>query len=180
MKIKKIILLSLTVFLPLLASAQDGKPGVSPSATYINDDGKETKGWEDFAGQAPLEVTFSANPRNMEAYSPVYEWHFQREGEEHEMMVRYEEITQYTFTETGTVRVTLKVKLNGEADEPDSTAISITISVTCQLIRLIKIKEPTKHSVLVNMENVVFARKFRMLFKSPVMRLMISPTRFLS
>ena len=69
---------------------------------------------------------------------------------------------------------------NLQATTAITGAISITISVTCQLIRLIKIKEPTKHSVLVNMENVVFARKFRMLFKSPVMRLMISPTRFLS
>jgi gliding motility-associated-like protein len=129
MRIKKIILLSLTVFLPLLASAQDDdKPGVSPSATYIDDDGKEVKGWEDFGRQAPLEVTFSANPRNMEGYSPVFEWHFQREGDDREMMVRYEETTQYTFMEYGTFRVTLKVKLNGEADEPDSTSINITIS----------------------------------------------------
>ena len=91
MKIKKIFLLSLTVFLPFITSAQDNNPGISPSAVYINDEGKETKCWEDFAGQAPLEVTFSANPRNMDAFSPVFEWHFQREGEEREMMVRYEE-----------------------------------------------------------------------------------------
>ena len=128
MKIKKIFLLSLTVFLPFITSAQDNNPGISPSAVYISDEGKETKCWEDFAGQAPLEVTFSANPRNMEALSPIFEWHFQREGEEREMMVRYEETTQYTFTESGTIHVTLKVKLNGETDEPDSTSINITIS----------------------------------------------------
>lgn len=128
MRIRKIILLSLTVFMPLLASAQDTDPGISPSVTYISDEGKETEGWENFAGQAPLDVTFRANPRNMESYTPVFEWHFQREGEEREMMVRYEEITQYTFTESGTFRVTLKVKLNDEVKEPDSTTISITIS----------------------------------------------------
>ena len=61
----------MTVFLPLLASAQDTDPGISPSVTYISDEGKETEGWENFAGQAPLDVTFRANPRNMESYTPV-------------------------------------------------------------------------------------------------------------
>lgn len=127
MRIKRIILLSLTAFLYLTVQAQDDYPDVSPTVTYIDDDGKDTEGWEDFAGQAPLDVKFWANPRNMGGHSPVYEWHFQRENEESEMMVRYEENTQYTFTESGTVRVTLKVKFN-DGSELDSVSIRITVS----------------------------------------------------
>ena len=128
MRIKKIILLSLTAILPILAQAQEDSPSVSPTATYTDEEGNETESSTDFAGQAPLSVIFRANPEHMEGYSPVYEWHFLREGEVREMMVRYEEDTQYTFTESGTIRVTLKVKLNSDGAELDSTVIRVTIS----------------------------------------------------
>ena len=122
------ILLSLTALLPLVGQAQNNYPSVSPTATYIDDDGNETETSTDFAGQAPLAVSFRANPENMEGHNPIYEWHFKKEGEVEELMVRYEEDTQYTFTESGTMRVTLKVKLSGEDAELDSTVIRITVS----------------------------------------------------
>lgn len=128
MKIKTIILLSLTALLPRVVQAQNDYPSVAPTATYIDDEGNETETSTDFAGQAPLDVTFRANPENMEGHNPTYEWHFKKEGEENELMVRYEEDTQYTFTESGTMRVTLKVKLSGEDTELDSTVIRITVS----------------------------------------------------
>ena len=128
MKIKQIILLSLTAIMPILASAQKASPKVTPTATYINDEGKEVEDSADFAGQAPLRVTFRANPENMEDYSPVYEWHFQKMGEETEMMVRYEEDTEYTFNESGVIRVVLQVILNKEGERLDSTVFNVTIS----------------------------------------------------
>ena len=63
----------------------------------------------------------------MEDYTPLYEWHFQKEGEETEMMVRYEEDTQFTFTETGKTLVTLKVKPGGEIDELPSKVFTVVI-----------------------------------------------------
>lgn len=54
-----------------------------------------------FPVRLTLNVTFRANPVDMGELSPVYEWHFQKEGEEKEMMVRYEEDTEYTFMESG-------------------------------------------------------------------------------
>ena len=111
----------------MAATAQDVYPTVSPTATYINDDGEETETDSDIAGQAPLTVTFRANPSNMEGYSPVFEWHFRMVGEEKDYMVRYEQDTEYTFTNSGTTRVTLKVTL-GQELELDSTVISVTVS----------------------------------------------------
>lgn len=121
-------MLSLTAILTEFAHAQESYPSVTPTATYINDDGAEVEATTDFAGQAPLAVTFRANPQNMEDYSPVYEWHFKRSDEETEMMVRYEEDTQYTFTESGTTRVTLKVYLNDKGEQLDSTVFNVTVS----------------------------------------------------
>ena len=118
----------MTVFLYLTVQAQNTVPGVEPSATYINDNGEETVTSSDFAGQAPLSVTFRANPKNMDGYDPIYEWHFQKEGEESEMMVRYEEDTEYTFTESGTVSVTLKAKVSQEDEYLPSTTIKVTVS----------------------------------------------------
>lgn len=124
MKINRIILLCLAFYLPLSGFAQD----VNPSAIYINDEGVETESSTDIAGQAPLDVTFHANPTGMEGLSPVYEWHFQKEGEEKERMVRYEEDTQFTFTESGTTTVTLIVKLNSDGNQLEPYTIKVTIS----------------------------------------------------
>ena len=121
-------MLSLTAFLYLTAQAQSTIPSIEPSATYINDDGEETVATSDFAGQAPLSVTFRANPKNMDDYAPIYEWHFQKEGEETEMMVRYEEDTEYTFTESGTFVVTLKAKVSQDSEELPTNPIRVTVS----------------------------------------------------
>ena len=121
-------MLSLTAFLYLTTQAQSTIPSIEPSATYINDDGEETVATSDFAGQAPLSVTFRANPKNMDDYAPIYEWHFQKEGEETEMMVRYEEDTEYTFTESGTFVVTLKAKVSPDSEELPTNPIRVTVS----------------------------------------------------
>jgi gliding motility-associated-like protein len=123
MKIKSIILLSLAVFSASIGVAQD----VTPTATFINDEGVETESQSDASGQAPLNVTFRANPVDMGELSPVYEWHFHKEGEEKEMMVRYEEDTEYTFMESGTTIVTLIVKLNDQGDQLGPYPIKVTV-----------------------------------------------------
>lgn len=128
MRIRLIFLAVAAAFLPLVGLAQEVFPAVSPTATYTDEDGMEVETASDFGGQAPLSVLFRANPTGMEGYSPTYEWHFRMEGEAKDFMVRYEEDTQYTFTASGTTRVTLRVSLGAEGAAVDSTAIRVTIS----------------------------------------------------
>ena len=103
MKIKQLILASMAVFLPYLCHAQS----ISPSAVYTNDEGAQTESHDNIAGQAPLSVNFYANPSDMDGLDPIYEWHFRLTGEEKDLMVRYEENTDYTFTKAGTHSIVL-------------------------------------------------------------------------
>ena len=127
MKKKLIFLLLGLAWMPILAHAQS----VDPYAYYTDSEGtyQETKNIED--GEAPLDVTFKANPSNMENLTPSYEWHFRKmnvnEGGR-ELFVRYEEDTQYTFSESGTYNVVLKTKLDQDGTELDSVTIVITIA----------------------------------------------------
>lgn len=125
---KNIIFLVLGIALmPVLASAQS----VNPKAYYTDIDGisQESDNIED--GQAPLTVTFRANPSNMDDYFPSYEWHFRKTGSsetDRDLFVRYEEDTEYTFTESGTYHVVLKTKLDQDGTELDSMTVNVTIS----------------------------------------------------
>ncbi len=127
MRIKELFLSSLVAFLPVHGVAQETTPSIWPSATYTQDD-IESENWEDFAGQAPLTVSFRANPEGMTGYNPVFEWHFRKEGEEKDFMVRYEENTEYTFTQAGTTVVTLCYSLGDSSEWTDSLSIRVTIS----------------------------------------------------
>lgn len=99
---------------------------MSPKATYTNDEGVETESSTDVSGQAPLTVSFTANPYNLEEFNPTYEWHFRQDGEEREFMVRYEQDTEYTFNASGTTFVTFIARIENEAI--DSTVITVTVS----------------------------------------------------
>ena len=116
------------MLMPVLASAQSAYPSVSPSATYTDDNGVETETSSAFQGQAPLTVLFRANPQNVDGLSPVYEWHFRRHGETKDMMVRYEQDTEYTFTQAGETYVTLVFRPDPNDEGVDSVTITVTIS----------------------------------------------------
>jgi len=122
MRFWQILLTVFAMFVSLSASAQS----VEISAIYIDDNGVETETREDFSGQAPLSVSFRANPQDMEGLNPTYEWHFRMEGESKDMIVRYEENTDYTFTKAGKTYVTLYANLGNQ--ERDSSRICVTIS----------------------------------------------------
>ena len=122
MRFWQILLTVFARFVSLSASAQS----VEISAIYIDDNGVEVETRNDFSGQAPLSVSFRANPQDMEGLDPTYEWHFRMEGEGKDMMVRYEENTDYTFTKAGKTYVTLYANLGNE--ERDSSRICVTIS----------------------------------------------------
>ena len=129
---KKFILSFFILFLTsLTAGAQQVTPKVSPKASYVDSKGltQEVTSIDD--GQAPLEVTFTANPSGMDDYSPSYEWHFRRlEGNSgyEELFVRYEEETQYTFTESGSYTIILKTILDSEGTQLDDETITVFIA----------------------------------------------------
>ncbi len=127
MKIRELILSIFSLLLPLSTVAQDETPSVSPTAEYTDDEGTKTESVDAISGQAPLEVTFKANPSGMDSYTPIYEWHFSKEGEETDWMVRYEEETTYTFNDSGTTFVTLKVVFTN-GDELDPVTFTVTVS----------------------------------------------------
>lgn len=130
MRIHRLFTTAFAAILPLLGMAQGNAPSVNPTATYLDEDGAEVvaEPTENISGQAPLTITFRTNPSDMDGYSPTYEWHFRMEGESKDLMVRYEEDTEYTFTTAGTTRVTLQVKFSGDETELDSTTFLVTIS----------------------------------------------------
>ena len=123
MKFKHISLVVLAMFMSLSVSAQT----VNPSAIYVDDNGVEIETSNDFSGQAPLNVSFRANPSDVDDYTPTYEWHFRYEGEEKDFMVRYEENTDYTFNKAGSTYVTLYFRLDSALD-PVTTTIKVTVS----------------------------------------------------
>ena len=83
---------------PLLA--QDDLPDIHPTAYYTGTDGIEVES-ASHSGNAPMSARFVANAENTEGWSANYEWHFSRENEATPYLIRYEEDTQYTFTEAG-------------------------------------------------------------------------------
>lgn len=82
------------------ADAYDEIPTISPTATYVTDEGEEEN--SNMSGNAPLVGRFQANPQNVGEYSANYEWRFTIDGESTPYLTRYEENTEYTFTKAGT------------------------------------------------------------------------------
>ncbi len=109
----------------------------NPQAYYTDKDGyqQETNAIDD--GDAPLDVTFKANPSDdINDYgTPSYEWHFRvsrnTDGSKQtqELFVRYEEVTQYTFTESGNYTIMLKTIIKTATDSYELDSASVTINI---------------------------------------------------
>lgn len=127
MKKKSIFLLFAATFWSLAALSQS----VNPLAYYTDEEGQDQETTTIGDGQAPLSVTFRANPSDMDDYTPTYEWHFRKLKESEgmqELFVRYEEDTQYTFTESGSYSIVLKTRLEQDGAELDSVTITVAIA----------------------------------------------------
>ena len=127
MKIEKIFLLFGLSFLHLTTFAQDDSPKVSATATYYDKNNELQTVTTISEGEAPLEVTFHANPENMGSHTPAYEWHFSKQGEEGDLFVRYEEETTYQFVDSGTYDINLVASLTDTGDTLYSAPITVTI-----------------------------------------------------
>ena len=124
MKARRILIAAITTVFSLTGNAQR----MAPTATYLDENNSFVDSSVDFTEQAPLDVTFRANPENIDDHTAAFEWHFRKEGDTQDLMVRYEEDTQYTFVESGTFVVTLKGRLTDIDYEMDSVTFKITIS----------------------------------------------------
>ena len=81
--------------------------------------------------QAPLFVTFKANPSNLdEGVTPSYEWRFTKEGSEEPFMIRYEEETSFEFVESGSTKVSLYVAYSDSTDAKLISTIKVSISIS--------------------------------------------------
>ena len=124
MKKKKIAALMAFLLTTLSALAT-----INPTATYTDSSGTLVTDSTSFTANAPLHVLLEANASNLEAGSTL-EWHFSHQGAGGGSDVtRYEENTEYDFTESGVTVVTLMVRLNDEVVEEASLSVTISESV---------------------------------------------------
>ena len=91
---------------PCAAEAQGETPSIRPTAVYTTIDGEQEESTQ-FSGSAPLKGSFTANPENEGGWSATYEWRFRLEGEEEDYLTRYEQDTEYTFTQAGSHSIRL-------------------------------------------------------------------------
>lgn len=117
---KHILFTIITLLCSVNAIYADEVPTIDPQATYINEDGDEETGTS-YQGSAPLSVTFSANTENLGDWTAHYEWRFTMEGSDTPYLIRYEENTEYTFTETGTHRIVLWATFVNNGDTVEYT-----------------------------------------------------------
>jgi len=91
---------ALVMLVAALPAAADDAVEINPTAIHYEDDGTEVS-VGDSSVNAPYSVHFYANPSNADDYTANYEWRFYKDGSESTYLVRYEEDTEYTFTESG-------------------------------------------------------------------------------
>lgn len=124
MRLRQLLFSILCLLLPLTAAAQRVKIKV----TYVDNKKDIVEKDDNFTEEAPLEATFQVDATDIGDHTTSYEWHIRKEGAEQDLLVRYEEETQYTFTESGSFVVTLKGRLTDIDQELDSAVVKITIS----------------------------------------------------
>lgn len=118
---------------PLCGNAQN----INPTATYTDENGDTTvmSPGDTYSGSAPLAVHFAANKSDADGYSEYYEWRIYSESDsETPLYTRYDENTDFTFTEAGSFRIYLIARFTSssgdevEYTEDDNQPFTISIS----------------------------------------------------
>lgn len=136
---KKAIIFA-TLFL-LLAAFADARAQVgNPVGRVLEENGgpveEETliNGGESYTASAPLKVSFEANPTEQEGYTYAYEWViYLADNPEEAILRRFEPETEYTFYESGTFGVQLKITYtpdDGSAEPMEEEAEPIMIVIS--------------------------------------------------
>lgn len=134
-KYRLIAFLGLILCANSVVFSQNEIPTIQPVAKFINKEGVEEES-NNYSGDAPLTARFKANPQSQGDYTAHYEWRFTRENETIPYLIRYEEDTEFTFTEAGAHSIVCYVTFT-KGDEKieyteeywkDAGAIKVTIS----------------------------------------------------
>ena len=135
---KKVIFAALSLFLFALTSvsAQVG----NPVGRVLEENGgpveEETliTGGESYTASAPLKVSFEANPNEQEGYTYAYEWViYPADTPDEPLLRRVEPDTEYTFYDSGTFGVQLKITYtpeDGSAEPLEEEAEPIVIVIS--------------------------------------------------
>ena len=128
-----IIIILTTIIIPSVAVGQS----INPTGTYLDDNGDSVTmaPGDSYSGSAPLAVHFAANPTDLDGYSAYYEWRFNSEKDTSTPLhTRYDENTDFTFTQAGSFRLYLIARLTRadgdtvEYTEDDLAPITVSIS----------------------------------------------------
>lgn len=103
---KRIHILALLIMTCSTVWAQ--MPYAEPTAVITAPADKEGELGEESEYQAPLTVSFKANPQT-EGWQALYEWRITQQGSTAPAVVRYDEDMEYTFTQSGTWEIDLFV-----------------------------------------------------------------------
>lgn len=81
---------------------QSTMPTINPTMSYTDSEGSEQNESTSISESAPLTVNFTSGASNTDGWSAHYEWRFYKQGlRDNPYLVRYEENTSFTFTESG-------------------------------------------------------------------------------
>ena len=120
------ILLITLFWVSILSASTDRTPSVTPTGIFINHDGEEEELETGGSYDAPLTVTFCANPIDTVGYTLYYEWRIIKTdgGEETTLAIRNDEITEYTFRDGGsdvTYRIGLSITFRNRATNEEGS-----------------------------------------------------------
>ena len=101
-------LLFMVMFATGQAYGQTATPTINPLMSYTDSEGNSQTELTSVSESAPLVVSFSSGAENTERWTVYYEWRFYRQGQrDNPYVVRHEENTEFTFTESGSHLVEL-------------------------------------------------------------------------
>ena len=84
------------------ALGQTTTPTISPMMSYTDSEGNTQTESASISESAPLTVSFTSGAENTDGWTTHYEWRIYRQGQsDSPYVVRYEENTEFTFTESG-------------------------------------------------------------------------------
>ncbi len=119
-------ILFLLLLCPLILVAQ---PNADPKMTYVDSLGF-TQEVTEYDGSAPFNATFTSNVSDADDYTVLYEWRFIRSGETAPFLIRYDADTEFSFTQSGTFFIELRVSFvqsNDTIEYEQETPFSVNI-----------------------------------------------------
>lgn len=101
MRIIKIFYILAALIFTTKTSVIADVPTIAPTVVFTDADGNESTD-RIFSGSAPITAKFTLNPSGAEGWTAHYEWRFYKDGNNSDpYLIRYEEDTEYTFTQSG-------------------------------------------------------------------------------